>query len=122
VIKNKAEIVTESVETGYAYGLNESKAEVKDFPTVFQAFTKKLMSHADPCYAVIAMHFMSADNRFIDRDILIRWSPDKTAGLQSKLLYSGSEGAIKGKFARDKVLQCTDVSDLTFDRFVQFAS
>ncbi len=63
----------------------------------------------------------SKDGRFVDKDLLVRWSPDATASLASKLLYSGSEGAIKGKFGRDKVLQCTDASDVTLAHFITAA-
>jgi len=113
-------IVSSDAGTGKNYSNSDKKAEVDAFPELFAAFAKKLTALKEPRFGAIDCHFAHKDGRMESKIVNFRWSPDNSK-VQDKMKYAGSEGGFKGKVNAAKMMQCTDVSDITLDTFCKFA-
>jgi len=113
-------IVTAESSTGKNYANADKKAEVEGFAAVFAAFAKSVTALKEPRFGAIDCHKAHKDGRLESKIVNFRWSPD-TCKVGDKMKYSGSEGGFKGKVNAAKMMQCTDVSDITLATFEAFA-
>lgn len=113
-------IVTASSGTGANYSNADKKAEIDGFAAVFAQFAKELTALKEPRFGAIDCHILHGDGRMESKIVNFRWSPDNSK-VSDKMKYAGSEGGFKGKVNAAKMMQATDVSDITLDTFLKFA-
>jgi len=124
ITANEKEVETELL--GHSQAKHEDlKAEVANFEkVVFPDFVKKLSAIKEPRFAAIDFFFPVKEQgsnvqRFENKIIVMRWSPDGANG-KLKMMYSSGEGSFKNKLSTAKMFQAIDAADLAYNQMCSF--